>query len=187
MKALNNNDKDLTNYKISVIYSFNNIINSIDGYEYDDFMISAINKEENLKNQLDDIRNKNNKNNNKYILIRFEDFNSDKLQFTADYINSYCINDDYHYILIIYLHRYMDSDNKQKQRIFSIPNIYNNINQLFIDNLECPEITLKELLSKKVRDIMTVNAFKNLDKEFKETLKDFIYDRMEKKYGIRPK
>ena len=145
-------------------------------------MISAINKEENLKNQIDDIKNKNNKNNNnKYILIRFEDFNSDKLQFTADYINSYCKNDDYHYILIIYLHRYMDSDNKQKQRIFSIPNIYDNINQLFIDNLEGPEITLKELLSKKVRDIMTVNAFKNLDKEFKETLKDFIYDRMEKK------
>jgi len=75
----------------------------------------------------------------------------------------------------------MDSDNKQKQRIYSIPNIYDNINQLFMDNLEGPEITLEELLSRNIKDIMNLNVFRNLDKEFKEALKDFIYDRMGKK------
>jgi len=81
----------LTKYKISIIYTFSNIINSIDGYENDEFMINIINKEENLRNQIDDIRNKNknNSNNTNYILIRFEDLNTDKLQFTADFINHY--------------------------------------------------------------------------------------------------
>ena len=52
-------------------------------------MISAISTEEKLKTQIDDIKNKNKKDGNKfYILIRFEDFNSNKIQFTSDYINN---------------------------------------------------------------------------------------------------
>ena len=185
MKALYVNDKDLTNYKISVIYTYSNIVNTIEGYNHDEFMISAINTEGKLKIQLDDIKNKNKlENNNRYILIKFEDFNSDKLQFTSDYIINYC-KDEYHYILIIYLHRYMNSDDKQQQRIYSIPNIYDNINQLFIDNLEAPEITLRELLSKNIKDIMfSANTFKNLDKEFRETLSNFVYDKMGEKTKI---
>ena len=89
MKALNAGDKDLINYKISIIYTFSNIVNTIDGYNNDKFMISEINSEDKLKTQINDIKNKNKKdNNNHYILISFEDFNSDKLQFTADYINN---------------------------------------------------------------------------------------------------
>ena len=85
----------------------------------------------------------------------------------------------------IYLHRYMNSDDKQQQRIYSIPNIYDNINQLFIDNLEAPEITLRELLSKNIKDIMfSANTFKNLDKEFRETLSNFVYDKMGEKTKI---
>ena len=186
MKALNAGDKDLINYKISIIYTFSNIVNIINGYTYDEFMISAISTEEKLKTQIDDIKNKNKKDGNKfYILIRFEDFNSNKIQFTSDYINNHCKDDGYHYILIIYLHRNMDSDNKKKQRIYSIPNIYNNINQLFLDNLEGPELTLRDLLTKSVKDIMfSANVFSNLDKEFRETLTDFVYDKMEKKQNL---
>ena len=178
IKALYANDKDLTNYKISVIYTYSNIVNIIDGYNDDEFMISAINTEEKLKTHIDDIKNKNDKKNN-YILIKFEDYNSNKIQFTADYINNYCKDDEYHYIFIIYLHRNMDADNLENQIIYSIPNIYNNINQIFIDNLAGPEITLKELLGKTIKDIMlTAKSFRNLDKEFRETLSNFVYDKM---------
>ena len=38
----------------------------------------------------------------------------------------------------------MNSENKLKQKIYSIPNIYNNINQ-FIYNLAAPKITLKDI------------------------------------------
>ena len=179
MKALNAGYKELSNYKISIIYTFSNIVNSIDGYNLDEFMISDINSEEKLKTLINDIKNKNKKNYyNNYILIRFEDFNSKKIQYIADYILNVCKKDDYHYILIIYIHRNFNSDNKLEQKIYSIPNIYDNINQLFIDNLEGPEITLKELLTKNIKDIMFHDIFDDLEKEFRETLIDFVYDRM---------
>ena len=117
MEALYANDKDLTNYKISIIYTYSNVVNIIDGYNHDEFMISAVSTEEKLKTQIDDIKNKND-NNNRYILIKFEDYNSNKIQITSDYINNYCKDDEYHYILIIYLHRNIDSDiSKNKEFI----------------------------------------------------------------------
>ena len=114
----------MVNYKISIIYTFSNIVNIIEGYHNDnEFMVSAIDKEEKLKTYIDDIKAKN-KNEKKQlpILIRFEDYNSNKMQFIADYINTYCKEDEYHYIFIIYLHR--DFSLLKKQRIHSIPNIY---------------------------------------------------------------
>ena len=180
MKALNSGDKDL--YKISIIYTFSHIVNSIDGYDHDEFMISAISSEEKLKTHINDIKNKNKKNkNSNYILIRFEDFNTNKIQFITDYILHYCNEDKYHYILIIYLHRIMKNDSKKKQKIYSVPNIYENINQLFIDNLKGPEITLKDLLTKSLKEIMFSNIFSDLDKEFRQVLTDFVYDRMANK------
>ena len=186
MNALKAKDKDLANYKISIIYTFSNIAKIIKGYYNDnEFMISSINTEEKLKTYIDDIKTKN-KAEQKYlpILIRFEDYNSNKIQFTADYINNYCKEDEYHYIFIIYLHR--DFSSEKKQRIHSIPNIYNNINQLFIDNLEGPDITLKNLITKDVKDIIfSVEVFSNLDKEFRNTLTAFVYEKMADKNKIR--
>ena len=186
MKDLNANNKDLINYKISIIYTYSNIINIIEGYNHDEFMISAVSSEEKLKTQIDDIKNKN-KNDNKrgYILIKFEDYNSNKIQFIADYIKTYCENDEYHYIFIIYLHRNMDSDDYEPQIIYSTPNINKNINQLFIDNLAAPEIKLEDLLKNDIKEIMfSANNFKNLDKEFRQILSDFVYEKMEEKTKI---
>ena len=57
--------------------------------------------------------------------------------------------------------------------MMDITNIYENINQLFIDNLEGSEISLNDLLNKDVKDIMY--SFNNLDKEFREALTNFVY------------
>ena len=57
----------------------------------------------------------------------------------------------------------MHSDFEREQRIYSIPNIYENINQLFIDNLEGPEITLDDLLNKSVEYIMSSTEVFNKD------------------------
>ena len=183
MKDLKANDKDLANFKISIIYTFSNIVNTIKEINNEqEFMISEINKEENLKYKIDDIKIKNKGENNRFILIRFEDLNSNKIQFTADFINNYCKEDEYHYIFIIYIKRHFNSEKDEIQRIYSIPNIYNNINQLFIDNLEGSELTLKSLLDKTVKSIMlTEEAFADLDKEFKKSLTDFVYDKIPEK------
>ena len=86
LKALSNGDKNLSGFKISIIYTFSNITNTITGYNNDaTFMISEINKEEKLEMKVDEIKQKKL---GQFILIKFEDFNSNKMQFTADYINS---------------------------------------------------------------------------------------------------
>ena len=78
-------------------------------------MISEIKTEEKLKNYIDDIKNKNNDEENKkhIILMNFEQYNSNKLQFINDYIMNYNKNkkdkegkiDDYNYIFIIHIQR----------------------------------------------------------------------------------
>ena len=182
MKDMISGKKDLKNYKISIIYTFSNIANIIEGYnDIDNFMISEISTEGKLKTRLDDIKTKNKvKKNENLIVIRFEDFNSNKIKFVADYIKTYCKDDDYHYIFIIYLHRDFDADNNDSQIIiYSIPNIYENINQLFIDNLDAPEIKLEDLFSKNLEQIMLdLPIFPDIDKEFRETLSSFVYEKM---------
>ena len=116
-------------------------------------MASEIRTEENLKRYIDDIKSKNeNEYQNKHlILINFEQYNSNKIQFISDYINNYCKDDDYNYIFIIHIQRSFKTEKKTKKEntIYSIPNIYKNINQLFIDNLQGPDISLNDLLKKK--------------------------------------
>ena len=47
----------------------------------------------------------------------------------------------------MHIQRRFNNENEQKkERIYSIPNINNNINQLFIDNLQDSNIYLKDLL-----------------------------------------
>ena len=82
-------------------------------------MISAVIMEKKLKTQIDGIKNKNKKDNKRgYILIKFEDYNSNKIQIIVDYISNYCKKDECHYIFIIYLHRNMDSDDMEHQTIY---------------------------------------------------------------------
>ena len=134
---------NINNYKISIIYTFSRIDNIIErdnaGME---FMISEITTENKLKFAIDDIKNRNlNDEKNKFnIIIHFEQFNSNKIQFISDYINNYYKDDEYNYIFLIHIQRSFYFENKEsdpnKERIYSIPNINNNINQLFIDNLQ---------------------------------------------------
>ena len=75
---------NLNNYKISIIYTFSNIVNVISGYNNDmTFMISEIKSENQLKNRIDEMKTNeiNEEQNNKIISIHFEQFNSDKIQF----------------------------------------------------------------------------------------------------------
>ena len=145
-------------------------------------MISEIRTEDKLKNEIEDFKNKNkNEELNKHIiLINFEQYNSNKIQFITDYISNYCQDDDYNYIFIIHIQR--SFDNSKTEIIYSIPNIYNNINQIFIDNLQGSNITLKQVLKQNIKDVMfNADAFKNLDNEFRDTLINFVYEQMAEK------
>ena len=178
------NDEENKKYKISIIYSFNNIANIIYGINNEmSFMVSEIKSENQLKNIINEIKNKNE--NNKYeksynILIHFEQFNSNKIQFISNFIIKNFKYDKYNYIFIIHIKRNFDS--QKEERIYSIPDINPDINQLFIDNLNGLDIKLKDLLDKNIYEILDVNdRLMDLDKEFNRTLSSFVYKALNEK------
>ena len=166
------------NYKISIIYTFSNLGRNIHENE---FLISEIRSENQLKSRIDEIliKNKNIEDYGKIIIINFEQSNSDKIQFVSDYIMNYYKEDNYNYIFIIHIKRRFFNDKQSYQRIYSIPNINEEINQIFIDNLNGPSnITLKDLLMQNIEGLI-LNNNKNLfdeEMEFKNSLSNFVYN-----------
>ena len=166
------------NYKISIIYTFSNLGRNIHENE---FLISEIRSENQLKSRIDEIliKNKNIEDYGKIIIINFEQSNSDKIQFVSDYIMNYYNKDNYNYIFIVHIKRMFFNDNQSYQRIYSIPNINEEINQIFIDNLNGPSnITLKDLLMQNIKGLILSNNKNLIDEEmeFKNSLSNFVYN-----------
>ena len=113
---------------------------------------------------------------NKIILVHFEQYDLNKIQYISDYIPNYYKDDDYNYIFIIHIQRNFSFSNfEQNEKIIdSIPNIYDNINQLFIDNLNGPSgISLKDLINKNIKEILQL-PYIDIETVFEELLIDFI-------------
>ena len=83
-------------------------------------MITEIRNENQLKITIDELKKKNE--NNKYekdfkILIHFEQFNSNKIQFITNFIfKNYKEKDNYKYIFIIHIKRNFDDINKEEKK-----------------------------------------------------------------------
>ena len=165
-------------YKISIIYTFSALTNAIDGHNNDmSFLISEIKNENQLKVIIEELKKKNEYNNygkDQKILIHFEQFNSNKIQYISNFIfTNYQEEENYKYIFIIHINRnFYDEDEK---RIYSLPDINQDLNQLFIDNLNGNEIKLKDILEKDIKNIFNdYDEFMNLNKEFNKALMNFI-------------
>ena len=154
-------------FKISIIYTFSNYLEEYNNI--DEIEISEIKTENGFKNTIDNIKNKNRyeKKDKKIILIHFEQSDSNKIQFVTDFINNYYRVDEYNYIFIIHIKR-----NYERESLYSIPNIYKNINQLFIDNLQGPDISIINLMNRNVKDV--IDLYLNMDNIFKDVLVKFI-------------
>ena len=168
------------NYKISIIYTFSDIAEII--YEYNNemkFMISEIYSENQLKRTIDEmIKSEEDKiDKSKILIIQFQQSNSNKIQFISDYIINYCKDDGYKYIFLIHIKRkFRNIPSGKKDNIYSIPNINNDINQLFIDNLNGPNITLENISNKNFEEIMfELGSLIDEETEFKKTLLNFVF------------
>ena len=170
-------DADNLTYRISIIYTFSEISDKINGCDGEySFKISDIKNEnqlklkiEELKKKYDNSKQKNNK--NIHILIHFEQINSNKIQYISNFINkNYKEKDDIRFIFIIHLKRNIrsndlesgdDSEEEESsisesedflsEKIYAIPDIDKDINQLFIDNLNGMEINLNNVLDKNIK------------------------------------
>ena len=161
-------------YKISIIYTFSSIANIVDGLNKGmSFMVSEIRSEHGLKTSIDEIKskNENNKLKKEYIIcIDFEQSNSIKMKFISNFILNSFKDDNYNYILIIHINR--NFNEKNHERLYSLPDIEPSINQLFIDNLNGNnEIKLNELLTIDIKKILEDKKEQlKLKEEFDKTL-----------------
>ena len=167
------NDYENKKYKISIIYTFNKITNIINGIKNDmSFMISEVKSDYQLKKIIDEIiyKKENNKNEKNYnIVIHFEQHNLEKIQYISNFIINYYRNDNnYKYIFIIHIKRNFGN---VKNRIYSILDINPEINQIFIDNLNAPNIKLEDLLDRSINQIIDMKEILNLNSLFKRTLR----------------
>jgi len=164
-------------FKISIIYTFTSLTNVINGQNIGTrFLISEIRSEDGLKNLIEEIQKKNEYNKlekENYICIHFDQLNSKNIKFVSNYILNTFNDDNYIYIFIIHINR--NFNNKNNEKIFSLPDINPKINQIFIDNLNGNNISLNDLLTKNIKDILEDNKENlQLDKEFDKALNNFI-------------
>ena len=75
--------------------------------------------------------------------------------------------------MIIHVNRNFHKD--KKERIYSLPDINSNINQIFIDNLNCNRtIDIKDLLSSDIKKFLEEQRDELKFVEFDKTLKSFL-------------
>ena len=188
-------DLKKNDYKISIIYTFTSIENNIEGLDAEmSFMISKIKSEKEFKNTIDELKKKNENPDKKNIYIKFEKSNSQNIKYITNYILSKYHDDpkskdDYKYIIIININRNFNKEknsksDKEKDIIYSLPDINPNINQIFIDNLNGnSNITLESLLNTNQKNKSNImNSLKNelkLDEEFNKVLSNFLKEQLD--------
>ena len=182
-------------HKISIIYTFNNInslINCID--ESSSFkMISEIKSENQLLNNINNMiiekennnkinKNKNQNKNKNFIFIHFDELNSDKIGFLISFvINNYDKNEELKFIFIVHIKRNFKVD-PPSEKIFAIPDINSKIYQLFIDNLNGPDIKLEEIIFNPINELKKKDLI-NIENEFDNALIKFTNDNLNIFYG----
>ena len=166
-------------YKISIIYTFTNIDDNVNGLNKEmSFMASEIKSEEHLKNLIEELKIKNENNilnKSNYIYINFSRDYSDKIEFTSHYILNNFKSDKYNYIFIIHIKR---SFGEQNKKIFSLLDINPDINQIFIDNLNADNyLKFKYILPYEIQDTLKNRKDElKLNEEFDKILKLFLDD-----------
>lgn len=177
-------------FKISIIYTFNNIADNIpvlDDYG-ESIFISEIKSEKDLAKRIQDIISNYKKalKSKRYIYLRFIQSDSQKLNFVITFLKNILEKESINFICIIHIKRNFDKkdrNNNKKgindfEKIYNIPNLYSNVEQLFIDNLNIMKegddnnkINLETILQSSVKELLN---YINLEKEFIKTMRIFI-------------
>jgi len=168
------NQEENKNYKISIIYTFSYLSNTIEGLNKElSFFISGIKSEKDFISVIEEMKNSQ-KNKENYICIRFEQINSKHVKFICNLILETFKDDSYNYIIIIHLNRNFNKE--KKERIYSLPDINPDINQIFIDNLNgSDKIVLNDLLTKNIKEFLEEQKEElELEGEFDKTLTNFL-------------
>ena len=180
-----NKEENKIKYKISIIYTFTSITNTVEGLNTEmRFNVSQIRSERDLKKKIDEIIKNNDyvKFEKDYnICIDFDLFNTKNMKFISNFILNNFKDDKYNYIFIIHISRNFNKQNSE--RISSLPDINPSINQLFIDNLSGnSKITIKDFLNENIQNVLEDKADDlKLYDEFNKTIMNTLTNELNDK------
>ena len=125
-------NEELKKYKISIIYTFSSIFDNVYCLNKKlSFSISDIKSEDEIINLINELKriNQTDDENENYICIYFNSSESININYMINFILNNSTDDQYNYILIICIDKYLDDE------IYLHIDINPNIYQIFIDNL----------------------------------------------------
>ena len=179
-------NKDTLYHKISIIYTFNSITDVIIGVEESSRfkMISEIKSEIQLLNAINNIIEDKNNNKNEIknlIFIHFDESNSKIIGFLIDFIkHNFDKNQEIKFLFIVHIKRkFLVFQNEEKtiDKIYAIPDINPNINQIFIDNLNGSDIKLQDIVSDPIQTLLK-NGVLRINDEFNIILNHFMNENL---------
>ena len=171
---LNKLTKDKKNiFKFSIIYTFSNIISNIEGINDNSsqLIVSTIKRENNMIETINEKKFKNKKNDNNYFIMHFYQDELDKINFIISTLKNNYEDDDIKFILIVHIKR--NDDKNKKEKIYSIPNIDEKVDQIFIDNLNGMNISLESIYKNGLKTILEDPKLIEKQSEFFKALKTY--------------
>ena len=173
-----------TKCKFSIIYTFTDIISNIEGINEKDApqMISEIKRESQLIDLINEKKFKSKQTNNNFYIMHFYQHELDKINFIISTLKIHYGNEDIIFIFIVHIKRIMDK--KKKEKIYSIPDVDEKVDQIFIDNLNGLTISLEDLAKNGIRQILDDSKLVDKNNEFLKALKAYFNSYTDKLHFI---
>ena len=169
LNGLNAKEKDKIN--ISIIYTFSSIISTIDTEEKLDNNSQQIISEIKRENDLIELINERKIKNKRIFIMHFYQNELDKINFIISTLKNNYKDGNFKFFLIVHIKRFMDGGKKEK--IYSIPDIDEKVDQIFIDNLNGLPISLSDIEEKGIIGILENKELINISNEFNRALKEY--------------
>ena len=157
-------------FKFFIIYTFTSIISNIEGIdENNSIIISEIKRENNLIEQINHkIFNKQGK--NIYFILHFYQHELNKINFIISTLENNYPKEEIKFIFIVHIKRNMDKS--KKDEIYSIPDVNEKVDQIFIDNLNgINKVSLNSISKDGIKNILNNVDLVNKKNEFFKALK----------------
>jgi len=143
---------DKKNYfKFSIIYTFTSIISNIEGINENcsQQIISEIKSQSHLIELINEKKFKNKKGDDNFFIMHSNQNELDKINFIISTLKNNYTDEEIKFIFIVHIKKIMDK--KRKEKIYSIPDIDENVDQIFIDNLN--GLNISNFDTSKVNDM----------------------------------
>ena len=119
--------------------------------------------------------------NNNLIFIHFDVYNLNKINYVINFVfKNYSDIKHLKFIFIVHIKRNFSIDDK---KIFSVPDIISDVYQLFIDNLNGPDIKLNNITRNSIQYFIN-NNYINLEDEFNKAIKKYTENYLEKNNNL---